>query len=297
MRVTNAMLMSQSLNDLDYLRRKYAKAQAAVNGRVLERPSEDPQRIVEAMDLSGAKLRLERAKRTGEDAKEWLQASESSLAAMGEQMHAAMDIAVQAGGAGGFDAPSREGFAKALEGIRDALMREMNSKHRDQHLFSGWATNVLPFTIDNAGAGTYVAGNSGTIKRDIAPGLSVDVNIPGDRLMAGGNFIKTLSDMASDLRNGDVNTVTTQRLEELKGGFAQVSTLRSELGVRISHVEQYDSFALEGLEQLEGRLSELTGADLEESVLRMTEAQTAYEAALASFAKALPTSLIDYMLK
>ncbi len=42
MRVTNSMLLNQALFDLEGLREKYAKAQAAVNGRALERPSEDP---------------------------------------------------------------------------------------------------------------------------------------------------------------------------------------------------------------------------------------------------------------
>ncbi|HYF93936.1 MAG TPA: hypothetical protein VD969_17110 [Symbiobacteriaceae bacterium] len=297
MRVTNAMLMNQALSDLDILRRKYASAQAAVNGKVLERPSEDPQRVVEAMDLSGAKLRMERAKRTGEDAREWLQASEASLSNMVDRLQAAMEVAVEVGGAGGFGADSREGFALTVESIRDALLREMNNTHRDQHLFAGWATDVTPFVLDADGGANYVAGNSGTIKRDIAPGLSVEINIPGDELLAKGDFIRTLSDMADDLRAGRIGAVANQRLDELTKEFDQINMLRSGLGVRVAHVEQYQTFAAEGLEMLEGRLTELTGANLEESVLRMTEAQTAYEAALASFAKALPSSLLDYMMR
>lgn len=297
MRVTTIMLTSTALYDLDNLREKYAKAQSSVNGRVLERPSEDPQRVVEAMDLSGIKLRLDRARRSGQDAREWLTIAENGVSALIDQIQAAREVAVQSGSPSGLNVDAREGLAQNIEAIRDAMLREMNGQHRDQYIFSGWKTTTKPFDNDGNGGVTYVSGSNGEITRDVAPGLAVAVNVPGDRLLADGDFTKTLSDIAQNLRNGALDQISTTRIVELDKALSNLTTIRSDLGIRQVQIEQYMTYAQESLVQIENRLTEITGADLESAVLKMTEAQNAYQAAVASFAKALPTSLIDYMLR
>ncbi|MDF2627634.1 MAG: flgL [Symbiobacteriaceae bacterium] len=298
MRVTNAMMTSQALTDLETLRRKFAKAQAGVNGRALERPSEDPQRVVEAMDLSGMKLRIERAQRSGQDAREWLRVGENSLSAMIDRLQGAREAALQAGSPTSQDADAREGLARQVEGLRDSILAEMNGSHRGQRLFAGWKSDApAAFELAADGSATYRGGIDQVVRRDIAPGLTVAVNVPGNQLLAGGDFIKTLSDMAADLRSGGVQAVTGDRLQELDGALSNLTVLRSDLGVRQNQVEQYEYFSQETLAKVEERMGEITGVDLESAVLAMTQAQTAYQAALASFAKSLPNSLLDYMLR
>lgn len=296
MRVTNAMLLSQAMYDLNGLRQKYAKAQSAVNGRALERPSDDVQRVVEAMDLSGAKLRLERSQVAGQDAREWMSVVENGLTTMIETLQNAREVAVQGGSPSSRDPDAHQALAKAVLMMRDSLLQQMNGRHRDQYLFGGWRTDAIPFELEDGGA-NYVANNSGSLMRDIAPGLSVAINIPGDQLLAQGDMIKTLTDLADDLMNGRTDEVVGDRLKEIDQALGHLTILRSDLGVRQQQVAQYESYALDTLLQIADRMTDITGTDLETAVLQMTEAQTAYQAALASFAKALPTSLLDYMLR
>jgi flagellin-like hook-associated protein FlgL len=70
---------------------------------------------------------------------------------------------------------------------------------------------------------------------------------------------------------------------------------RSDVGVRQNQADQYSEYAQNDLYEIEDRLGKISGGDLESAVLKMTEAQNAYQAALASFAKALPQSLLDYL--
>lgn len=315
-------MLNRAMRDLDGLRAKYAKAQNAVNGRALERPSEDPQRVVESMDLSGAKLRLQRSQRAGQDAREWLSVAENSMAAVIDRLQAAREMAVQAGSPSALDPEAREGIAKTLESIKQALLREVNSKHRDQYVFSGWQTDgkqpdpanpgqvmyAPPFSVTAAGdtayfgvsvsgGGTYPVGTDKHITRDVAPGLSVPVNIPGNKLFARGDFLKAIDDLAAAVRAGDQAAISNVHLKAVDQALGNATVLRSELGIQERQVETYEKFAQESLFQIEDRLGKIGGTDLETAVLRMTEAQTAYQAALASFAKALPTSLLDYMLR
>lgn len=297
MRVTNWMLMNSAIYDLATLKEKYANAQKAVNGRSLERPSDDPQRVVEAMDLAGVKVRLQRAQRAGEDAREWLSITETSLSAMIDHLTAAEETAIQAGSPALKEPSALDNLATMVESLRDSLLREMNTKHRDQYLYSGWATDKVPFKDNGTGGVIYDAISTDLIIRDIAPGFGIPINVPGNKVLAAGDFIDTLSKMAAELRAGNIAAVTSTRLDEIKSAMNGIITLRSNLGLYIKQVEQYENYTRDGLLNVEERLGKISGGDLAESVLRMTEAQQAYEAAIASFSKALPVSLLDYMFR
>lgn len=297
MRVTNSMLLSSSMADLDTLREKYAKAQNAVNGRVLERPSEDPQRVVEAMDLSGAKLRVERYKRSAEDAREWLSVAENSISAMIDKLQGAREVALQSGSPANLSPEAREGLARLVESIREALKQEMNGRHRGQYLFSGWRTTTKPFDDSPTGGVSYTSGSTGEMTRELGQGLHVVVNVPGNKLLDGGDFIQTLSDIAADLRAGATESVFTTQLGKLDAAMDNLSAIRSSLGIRQQQAEQYEDLSDKTLLSIEERLTKITGADLEVSVIKMSEAQTAYQAALMAFSKALPATLMEYMMR
>ncbi|MFZ5826804.1 MAG: flagellin [Bacillota bacterium] len=297
MRVTNWMLLNSAIYDLSALREKYANAQKAVNGRSLERPSEDPQRVVEAMDLAGLKVRLERAQRAGEDAREWLSVTETSLSAMIDQLQSAQEIAIQAGSPASNEPTALANLASTIESIRDGLLREMNTQHRGRYLYAGWATDTRPFVDNGTGGVNYAAVSSDYIIRDIAPSFGIPVNVPGNQLQATGDMIDMLSKMADDLRAGNISAVTTTHLDKVKTAMDNLVALRSGFGLQMKQVEQYEQYTREGLINVEQRLGKISGGDLAESVLRMTEAQQAYQAAIASFSKALPVSLLDYMLR
>lgn len=301
MRVTHQMLMTSSLRDLDLLRQKYKKAQDSVNGRVLERPSDDPQRVVEAMDLSGAKLRFERTQRTGQDSREWLTMAETHLDSIIDQLEAARDIAVQAGGPGALSEDGKRGLLEGIKTLKQSLMRELNGRYRDQYMFSGFKTNTQPFQFDTADDTKPLEykGDKNEIQRDIAPNLSVPINIPGDRLGADGpeGFIALLDKMHQAITEGDAQTVTSVHLDKFTQALDKVNRLRSDLGVRYQTIEKYENYAETAILAIEERLSKISGADLEVAVIQMTEARTTYEAALVSFSKTLPTSLLDYMMR
>lgn len=301
MRVTNAMMMNQALYDLGNLRSQYAKAQAAVNGRSLERPSEDPQRVVEAMDLSGTKIRLERSKRSGEDAREWLSVAETHITSMIDQLQSAKEYATQAGGTSSMDAMGREALALTFDNIREGLLQNMNAQHRDMYVFAGQKTATVPFQSTPGGGAVYqppinpADPHDGEITRDVAPGLAVTVNVPGNKLLEGGDFLKTLADLSAKLRAGDVTGAVGSGLNELTKELSHLSVVRSNLGVKQNQVQQFENYAQDVLIHIEERMTTITGTDIETAVLNMTQAQNAYQAALASFAKALPTSLLDYL--
>lgn len=296
MRVTNNMLLNAAIYDLDKLRESYAKAQAKVNGRSLERPSDDPVRVVEAIDLTGAQMRLERAQRSAEDASEWLAVTETSLSKLIDQVAAAKETAMQAGAPSSLEETARESLATTIDSLAKAYYDELNVSHRGHYLYGGWKSDQAPFTKDGTGTVTYTGDNQ-EIVRHVAPGFEISISVPGSRLMAAGDFVKTLTDMAQHLRSGEMTTVITDDMNKIDQVMNHLISVRSTFGLRMQQVEQYEAYARDGLINIEDRLGKISGGDLAEASMKMIEAQNAYQVAVASFSKALPVSLLDYMFR
>ncbi|MBY6277489.1 hypothetical protein [Symbiobacterium thermophilum] len=297
MRVTNWMLLNSAVYDLGVLRERYAEAQRKVNGRSLERPSDDPRGVVEAIDLMNTKVRLERAQESISQAKEWLTATESSLNTMIDLLQSAYETGIQYGSPASLEPSAAKNLAQQIRSLRDALKRELNARHRDYYLFAGWATSKQPFE-DGGTSVNYVGGVDQVMEREIAPGYRVKISIPGNWLPS--TIIEDLSQMADVMESGDpdaIQEVTTNYLAKVNAAMDELIRLRSEVGLSYAQAERYDSYARDSLINVEERLGVVSGGDLADAVLKMTEAYNAYQAAIAAFSKALPTSLLDYMIR
>lgn len=305
MRVTNWMLVNTAIRELEGLRYQYAQAQKKVYGRSLERPSDDPRKVVEAIDLTAMQIRLERAQEAATDAKEWLSVAETSLASIIEDLQSVQATMIQFGSPANQESTARQNLAIQIEGLRDAILREMNAQHRGRYLFAGWATNRQPFVM-NADGGVDYFGTGHKIEREIYPGYKVTINIPGTRFFITADessyhedidIIKTLSQAAEEIRNGNMSAVTGELLAKVKIVTDRMIALQSEIGLSMQQVEQFEGYARDDLITVEEQLGKITGGDVADAVMRMTEAQQAYQVALAAFSMALPKTLMDYMFR
>lgn len=296
MRVTNTMLANRAIRDLDDLRTQYARAQSAVNGKVLTRPSDDPKRVEEAMQLSGMQLRMERIQRSGEDALAWLRVSESHLSIVIDRLQAAREAVVQSGGVLSLSAEGQQSLAYTLRSIRESLLQEMNSQYQGLYVFSGYKTDTVPFVELEDGTIQYQGGVDQELIRTVAPGFTIGVTVSGNRLHIP-EVVSALDQMISDLENGNLDNLTTTGLSAIDDALEDLTVIRSDLGLRQNRIQEYMEEAQDTILLIKERLTKISGGDLETAVLEMTQAQTAYQAALACFAKALPQSLIDYMLR
>ncbi|MGE5673670.1 MAG: flagellin [Mycobacterium leprae] len=300
MRVTSSMMWTSAQGDLARLRQAYAKAQAAVNGHVLERPSDDPAKVVESMDLSDVAEQLQRVKSSGQDASDWLNNSETRLTSILDQLQSAREYTVQAGSAAAQNPAAREQLANQVLMLRDSILSDMNGQYKGQYLFSGWKTDTKPFSNSDSvtpGGVSYDADSNGLITREIAPGLLVSTNVPGSKLLQAGDFMATLTNIANNLKSGNVDAVVGDGLNQLDKAMDNLTSIRSELGVRQDQIKQYGIFADDRLLKVQQRLSDISGGNMEQSIMNMTQTQAAYQAALQVFSKTLPTSLLDYMMR
>lgn len=287
MRITTQMLYQQATRHLSPLRDRIAKAQDAVHGKTLTRPSSDPVKVIQTLDASEAMRRAERTLRTADDVLDWLSAMETAISAMADRLLDAQDVVMTAGGANISDPSSREALALEIEKIRDSLLSLANTRYRNRYIFAGFKTDTKPFSDDPLTGGVTYAGDGGRIQQEVVPGIVVASNMPGDLLLEKGDFFQTLTQLANDLRANSQQEILEERLREIREAYNWLADLRGEIGTRYKQVEVHRQASQDLQILLEERVAEITGVDVETAVLELYTAHNAYQIVLGSIQRVI----------
>jgi flagellar hook-associated protein 3 FlgL len=189
-------ISSQSIRDLfvERLGRQQAdlaKVQLQVStGLRFNRPAEDPAAAARSLDLQRALDRVAQFQANGALAEGRLKQSESTLAAVGDNLQRLRELAIQAANATE-SVESRRLIATEARQRLDALLQLANTQDGNgQYLYSGYATGVRPFA---ATAGGFVyAGDQGRRLVEIGAGRLIADGDPGSaifQLVRNGNGV------------------------------------------------------------------------------------------------------------
>lgn len=164
-------------------------------------------------------------------------------------------------------------------------------------------------TISNMATATSTGGNisftgkfTGTddaMKIELNQGLSVTVNTTGGKLLRGTNpgdvdIIKTIDQLALDIANGNQAGVLNA-VSELDKANQQVMNVVSDVGMRVSRLDNALSYQERTNDVLKTLLANIQEVDMAKAAVELTSEKTAFEAALAATAKITPISLLDYL--
>lgn len=300
MRITHGMLSDRLLADLRDRQTEIARSQREVaTQRRIQRPSDDPLAARDAV-LQRTTLEGVEAHRRGiGSAISRLDAGDAALGDLTDVLHRARELAVQ-GANGTLAAVDRQTLALEMDQLAEAAKEALRVQVGGAELFSGTATTTTPYA---PGSDVY-AGDSGTVAREVGPGVSVKVNVTAGELLgsgqaaADGKVLDTLRDLADHLRGGtdaDLTALRTADLQALEANGDAVGVARATLGATRNRVDA----AAARLDQVQDagrlRLSELEDSDLADVLTRLSVQQTAYEAALRSSASLVQTSLLDFL--
>jgi flagellar hook-associated protein 3 FlgL len=126
----------------------------------------------------------------------------------------------------------------------------------------------------------------------VGSGNDVEVGAAGDSIFAG--TIQALLDLKTALENNQVDGIRAA-IDDLGQEFNLISENISETGAKIKRMEVkvgiLKDMKITGTE----RLSKLEDADIAEAITDLKAKELAYKAALASSAKIMRLSLVDYL--
>lgn len=290
-RVTQRMLVGGSLDNLQQGLGRLAKIQEQLStGRQINRPSDNPTGTTTAMRLRTALASQEQYARNAEDGIGWLTQIDATLTTVTDRVNRAKDLAI-AGANASVGPVAREALAVEVEGIKADLLAQSNTTYLDRPVFGGVTSGRTAYDA----SGTWI-GTAGDVKRRIADGVTVKVDLDGRDVFGTGpgSVFAELDALATALRSGNVTDMQTS-IGDLKSRSDVVTSARTAAGTRYQRIDNAGVAAGDAQMSLKNNLSTVENADLAAVTVDLKMQEVAYQASLAATSRVLQPSLIDFL--
>lgn len=279
---------SSRLNYLTQQTNRISGELAEVNERIatgvaVNRPSDAPELTARIMSVE---REISDQARYGKDAAyaaNLHSMADTTLMDLSDVVAEARAFGVQMGSETYSDADRTEA-ASQVDGMIDQALSLLNTQVGDRYLFGGEAYTTPPFAADLSYQG---AGDSSTVR--VADDVEVTVGFSGGAL-GMEDALSSLVSLRDALQTGDAAQVQSS-LGDLEGATDTVSSAQTVLGIEQSTALDFASFSDAMQLELEGQLSSLKDDDTFASLVRMSELQTQYDAAIALTSKSQMANL------
>ncbi|ACV61586.1 flagellar hook-associated protein 3 [Desulfofarcimen acetoxidans DSM 771] len=304
MRVTSQIVSHNLKKNIERQMRDIAQNQLDISsGKKLSTLSENPSDLGKAMALKTSLDKQEQYKSNIDNAIGWMNQTETALADSAELVLSARDLVLEVGNLG-VGETDMKAMSAEVGVIIEQLTANTNTVLGRSYIFAGIQTDNK-FVDNNPENGYLIEGTdpqlyyhgeaTGKIRKEIATGITMQVNVSGEVFVKGeNNIFKNLTDLKSALESGDKDKVS-ELLDKLDQNHDSLVQERTAVGGKIKHLEnmqeQMDNQSL----NMQTLLENLQGVDTAETTIQLAENKMAYEASLAISAKILQTNILDYL--
>jgi len=286
------MLSQNLLRNLESAQGRMDQLQNQLSsGHRINRPSDDPVGIQNAMRLKSNISSVEQWKSNANEALDYMNTADSTLGDMTSMLQRVRELTVQ--GANGTLATVDKGaIADEVDQISNQLKMMANTQVGSKYIFSGTATDKELIPLD----GSVSQANGMPVNFEVGNNLSIDVSVSGQNLFGNSTsgVLATLNNLSADLRSGNSVGVNSA-LGNIDANIDNVVTLRAGLGARTNRMTALQAQLDYTSGNLQDNLSSIQDADMATSITDFTNAQNVYKAALSVGAKIIQPSLVDFM--
>jgi flagellar hook-associated protein 3 FlgL len=241
---------------------------------------DDPAAAGQNASLAAALSRDDAFTSTAGSAESKMQATDSALGAVVDQLTQAISIATGANN-GTANAANLQTASLQLSGIREEVLSLANTSYGGGYLFSGSKSDTQPFTLDSSTtpATANYAGDLSAQFIETPGGQKIQTNLPGAPVFtaAGGDVLGTLNALVASFASGDMaaaQTATTQ----LSTALANVSAQRVTLDTAINRVQAATSFTQTEHTQLLTVQTNLMQTDYAQAATSLSSAEVQHSA-------------------
>ena len=199
-------------------------------------------------------------------------------------------------------------YAAELDALIQHAARGANSKYNGEYIFGGTASGSEPFTVnegadgkvqdpDGAGAGlavNYVGASEGP-EFHLSESGKFSPFTDGTTNQKLGDFINRMVALRDAMESGNANAVTDAIREGLQSSEDDLIFSLSRQGSVQLRIEFDVNLNEQRFTDLEENISAEADVDLSQTILRLTQIQSAYQATLQSAGRVLNSSLMDYI--
>src|ERR671921_374771 len=237
-RITNNMLSRSVLSDLNDIAAKQAQTRREMSsGKAITKPSDDPYAAGRAISLRSDLAGIKQHERNVQEAQGWMTVTSTALSSITDMAQTARQLVVQ-GSTDTLPQESRNAIADQIDQLIAGMKQEANATYDGRYVLGGSRTNVPPYDSKVLPVGsppndTY-GGDAVKQQREIGPGVRIEVNTTGDRVLGGtpGNpgVLGVMRNIAAHLRSGDTASLGTQDMKDLTGRIENLLGVRAEVG-------------------------------------------------------------------
>ena len=287
MRVANRTVYDMIKYNLGNITEDLNQANKVVStGKRITDLSDDPVGLTQALNIRSALSNFEQMGRNITMGKSWLTASESVMTNVQDLISDTKALCVQMTTAT-TGAAQRASASETVQNTLDEVVSLANTQLNGRYIFSGSKSDTVPFSQD----GTYNGDNNPfTVK--IGRDSTIQIGSDGDA--AFGTIFTTLSNLKDALAANDGDGIQTA-MDNLDADFDHVSSKISDIGSKMLRIEIKENIFQDLKISNTDRLSKIEDADIAEAIMDLKAKELAYQAALASSAKVMELSLVDYM--
>jgi len=297
MRIASNTVSDNIIREIQQLASQQAKLQNEVStGQRISQPEDDPAAVDRILNLRNESRELAQFSSNANRALEISQATFAGLTELKKTSDRATEIGTLSNGAIGADA--RQAYGAELDQLIEQAIQLGNSKLGNDYLYAGAAVDQAPIvaTRDANGQVTAVtyAGDAQPAGIPLSATSSVTPFTDGATNQSMAGFINHLVALRDGLNHNDSAAITAAQSSLLDTENVLVSAV-AEQGAVQTRIETSQSQQAAVSQNLDSLVSDETSADLPSTIVRLNQAQTAYQAALQSAAKIMQTSLLDYL--
>ncbi|GAW92904.1 flagellar hook-associated protein FlgL [Calderihabitans maritimus] len=291
MRVTNKMLNRTVQNNMARnLERLNEQHNRLSSGKRVSRPSDDPVAAARIMALKTALGENRQYAKNVDDALSWLQTTETALSNATAVLQRIRELVVYAGNPS-HTSKELETIGREIEQLVTHLVEIANTEYAGIYVFGGHRTQGPPYVFQ--GGQVLYQGDDGERLQEVAPGIDFAVNITGTQVFGGQQLFDRLISLQETLKQGQ--QLPPDALQEIDESLDRILEQRSVIGARVNRLEAAKERYLAEEVNLRGLLSKLEDIDFARAVMEYKMQQSVYEAALATAARMMQQSLVDFL--
>lgn len=297
MRIATSSITENMVRQIQNLGAQQARLQNQVaTGQKIFQPEDDPSAVGRALRFASEKSQLEQYARNTTRALELAQSSFSGLQALKKVSDRATEIGTLGGGS--LSADANAAYASEIDQLIEQTVQLGSARLGNDYLYAGTAVDAPPFVATRNAQGKVTtvayAGNAERAPVALSSASTIAPTTSGDTNLAIRDFLNHLVSLRDALSTNDTTAVTTAQNGLLATEDEFVSALAENGGVQ-TRIEASRSQQQDLATTVESLLSRETDADLPSTIVKLSQTQTAYQAALQSTASIMKISLLDYI--
>lgn len=295
MRITNQMMVGnfkrnieRNSSKMDFLHKQLA------TGKSIFAPSDDPVGTLRSMQLNTLLNETDQYIRNVDQANTWLDITELSLGKATDVLQRARELAVK-GANGSMEVNQYQAIAEEVRQLKGHLKQIANASLGGRYVFGGQITLQPPYNdadpLDNS-----FYGDNGELKVEVSKGVKMTYNVSGDKVFT--QALQTLEDLENRLESGtptDIDDVSSISIVDIDNAIHNNLEFRAEVGAKMNRLEMAkDRYEMTNIKYQES-LSKIEDVDMAKTIMDLKIEENVYRAALASGARIIQPSLVDFI--